>query len=403
MARSPFFEPSFYEDPYPAYARLRAERPLDWCRPLRAWTVTRYADVVALLRDTRVGSNRPEALLSQVAADEMPRLRPLLDSLAQWVVLNDPPAHTEIRTVLMRGLSPRVLDAMRPRIQTAVERLLDSVGDGSFDFVREVAFPLPAIVIADLLGVPPSEQHLFRDCSRDLALLIGSAGRTADMADRAQRSVVALTDYLRVLTSSRREHSVGFLDELLVEQASGSEHFQGDKLAAHVISLLFAAHETTANLLGNMLFTLLRLPAEWARLRAQPALVPLAIEECVRFESPGHALSRIALDRIEMHGEQLEAGARLLLMIGSANRDPEHFAEPDRFNIERTESRHVGFGYGIHFCAGAALARMEAQIVLTSLLGRSPRLASEPVPRWHANLALRGLQHLHVGLERRRS
>jgi cytochrome P450 len=397
--RSPFFDPAFYENPYPAYARLRAERPLDWCRPLRAWTVTRYADISALLRDPRVGSNRPDALLSQIPPDEMPRLKPLLESLQQWVVLNDPPTHTEVRAVLMRGLSPRVLDAMRPRIQTAVDELLASVEGRPIDFVREVALPLPAIVIAELLGVPTADRHRFRDCSRALALLIGSAGRTAAMAERAQESVVALTDYLRTLTAQRRASpGDGFLDALIAEQQTGSEHWHDDRLAAHVISLLFAAHETTANLLGNMLFTLLRHPDELARLRADLTLIPQAVEECVRFESPGHALSRIVRDKLELHGQELVPGDRLLLFVGSANRDPEQFVDPDRFDVTRTESRHVGFGYGIHFCAGATLARMEAQIVLARLLAREPRLESEPAPRWQQNLALRGLENLHVQL-----
>ena len=216
------------------------------------------------------------------------------------------------------------------------------------------------------------------------------------MADRAQAAVVEFTSYLRTLMASRtRGAGDGFLDVLMAEQ---SEHFGGDKLAAHLIALLFAAHETTANLLGAMVFTLLRHPDAFERVRSNPDLIPATVEECVRFESPGHALSRTVLEDVELHGERLKPDDRLLLLVGSANRDPEQFAEPDRFDIGRTESRHVGFGYGIHFCAGAALARMEAQIVLATVLERWPslRLVEDSPPRWNLNLALRGLQHLRI-------
>ncbi len=373
---------------------------MDWCRPLRAWTVARYADAVALLRDPRIGANRPEFLLAQIAPEEMPQLRPLIETLAQWVVLTDPPKHTEVRSVLMRGLSPRVLEGMRPRIQKAVDELLEPVtGADTFDFVEKVALPLPAVVIADLLGVPPSERHRFRTCSRDLAELIGSAARTAAMAARAQASILEFIDYFRTLTASRRAAAEGFLDVLIAEQDM-SEYFQGDRLAAHVIALLFAAHETTANLLGNMVFTLLRHPQEFARVLADRSLIPSAIEECVRFESPGHALSRTVLEEVELNGEHLKANDRLLLLVGSANRDPEQFPEPHRFDVGRAESRHMGFGYGIHFCVGAALARMETQIVLATLLERWPmmQLVDSAPPRWQQNLALRGLQHLSLRL-----
>lgn len=405
---------AFYADPYPAYARLRAEHPVYWCEPWRSWIVTRYADVMAMLnapaRYSSAGRQTP--LLDRLPASEQERLRPLRRIFAAGGLLNsDPPDHTRVRRLVQRAFTPRIVAGLRPSVERIVAALLAGADrSGRLEVVGELAYPLSMRVIAELLGVPPSAgpdaYRLFRDYAQALrAYFDGNGHLSAENALRVQSTTLAVYDRFRGLLAERRAAP---RDDLLTALAGANESgdfLSEEELLATCAILFQAGHETTANLIANGLFTLLRHPEQMALLRDDPALLPGAIEEMLRWVGSVPAVRRVVTAEVEVHGVRLRRGQLVNLVLASANRDPAAFADPERFDIRRpaAELRHVAFGHGVHFCIGAALARLETSIALPALLARRPALRPAEQPSYHPGMLRPVLRSLTVHLQPRRA
>jgi cytochrome P450 len=390
----------FYRDPYPFYERLRTESPVAWSESEQAWLVSRYADVVATVQDPRQFSSRGRmlAVLDHVADDARARLRPFEDHFSIGLINSDPPDHTRIRALVNKAFTPRVVEALRPGIQALVDELLGAVQDqGEMDIVRDLAHPLPATVIAGLLGVPTQDRSQFKVWADGILSSQGAGFLPADVLERSQESLLAMRGYFGRLVAERRREPHDDLLGRLVEVEMGGDQLTEAELMTTSVNLLIAGFETTTTLIGNGLYTLLRHPDQLQVLRDDPSLMAGAVEEMLRFESPLQRNPRRVAEDMEYGGEQLRKGDFILQLLGSANRDPAYFPEPDRFDIHRRPNRHIAFGQGIHFCLGAPLARLEAPIAIGTILRRMPhlRLKTSSI-EWAPHPLLRAMPALPV-------
>jgi cytochrome P450 len=389
--------PSVIADPYPIFHRLQDEDPVHRNAALGGWVLTRYADVRAALNDPRLSSDRITPFVRHQADRGVgAKIQEIGRLLGRWAVFTDPPTHTRLRGLMNTAFTTRAVDRLRPRIAEIVDELLDRVAPiGRLDLIRDFAWPLPITVIADMLGVPRQDRGALKAWSDELATFVGSALATPDKYERAARSVGQMTAYFRDLGRARRSAPPDDLLSALVGAEPRPDALSEDEVVATAILLLFAGHETTANLIGNGVLALLRHPGELAALRRDPALATSAVEELLRYDGPSGAMVRVARDDVAVDGVTIGADERIFLMINAANRDPRQFAEPDRVDIHRDPNRHLAFGYGIHFCIGAPLARLEAQIAIPALLRRLPdlELATDELA-WIDSLVFRGLRSL---------
>jgi cytochrome P450 len=379
----------FVADPYPLYHQLRSRDPVYWDEQSEAWIVTGYADVAGMLRDGRFVAQKP-----LFAAPELMRLQQITE---RWMVLCDPPAHTQLRRLVNNAFTPRMVQNLSPHIEQMVAQMLDRVQTaGSMELIHDLAFPLPVSVIAHMLGVPPGRHEVFKRWSEALANLSEPPGvATFNALVETNEAMVEFADYFQVLVEGkRRAPSEDLLSTLIAVEEQGDRLCTED-LIANAILLLFAGHETTVNLIANGVYCLLRHPDQRALLRQNPSLIKGAVEEFLRFESPIQTTTRQLAQDVTLGSHTLRQGDLVLLVLGAANRDPEQFHEPDRFDITRADNRHLAFGGGIHFCVGAPLSRLEAQIAIPALLGRMPqlRLAEEPL-EWRRWESWRGLEKL---------
>ena len=385
-------DPGFVADPYPTYRWLRAEDPVHHS-PLGFWVLTRYQDVVAALRDPRLIK---EPLAAAVAA----RLGRPVPALGLSMLDRDPPDHTRLRSLVSKAFTPRVVETLRPRIQQFVEGLLARVADNhTMDLIAEFAYPIPVNVSSEMLGVPDDDHEQFKGWSLDIARGLDSVLLPPD-SEVSRRSLAArhaLADYFRALIARRRAQPRDDMLSGLIAAEEAGDKLNEEELLATCILLLVAGHETTVNLIGNGVLALLRHPDQLRRVRENPALIPTAVEELLRFDSPVQRTARIPSEDIVIDGRKVAAGEMVMPFTGAANRDPAQFAEPDRLDLTRSDNRHVAFGAGMHFCLGAPLARVEGQIAIHNLVQRFPKLslAAAP-PRFRESLTLRGLQSLPV-------
>lgn len=392
--------PEHVRDPYPNLRWLRDNDPVHWNDGLRAWVVTRYDDVVEVFnRPERFSSDRFRRIDPRYAS-ERPAVRAVGEVLGDWLVFRDPPDHTRLRGLLQRAFTPRQLARNRDGIRITIGDLLDHMaGRDEVDFIRDFAFPLPAIVIAVLLGAPTADIEPIKQWSDELAAYLGGSIGPADNFTRARDGLANLVDYFRALIREKAARPDENLISLMLAAEEAGDTLGEDEVLANCVLLLFAGHETTTNLLGNGLLHLLSSPAQLAALRAQPALLPAAVEEMLRFDGPVPATLKIVADDVEWRGRQLARGQMLLPSLAAANRDPQRFASPDAFDVARRRTRHLAFGYGIHFCLGAPLARLEAQLAFDALLARHSQLALvDPEPDWKPLLFFRALERLPLRL-----
>lgn len=386
-------KPEIMADPYPAFAEMRAQNPVAWSPILKGWLLTRYSDVRAALFDTRLSADRITPFMESLPPARRMALSGLERILTRWAVFVDPPAHTRLRGLMNTAFTPRAIESLQPRIQAIVDRLIDAVMPaGRMDLIADFAYPLPATVIAGMLGVPDEDVERFKSWSDNLAAFVGGAQATPSKYERAAYGLSEMDAYFRAIVRDRRGAKAR--DDIiggLVAAEEDGRALSEDELVATAVLILFAGHETTANLIGNGLLALLKHPGEIARLRAQPQLAATAIEELLRYDSPAASVTRVAKQTVEYGGRRIAAGDRLFLMINSANRDGEQFPDPDRLDIGRADNRHIAFGYGPHYCIGAPLARLEGQIAFTRLLARLGDIVLEETPlEWSDNLVLRG-------------
>ena len=387
--------PEVVADPHPTFAQLRQQDPVHWSERHRAWVLTRYDDVSAAFRDRRLSSDRatPHARPNEA---ELAGADPVVSVLARWMVFRDPPDHTRMRRALRPAFAPSAIDALSATVERVVDQLLDGLPE-EFDFLDEFATPLPAIVIAELLGVPPEDHDRFRAWSQDLAALVFASG-LPDRHRRGREALTALADYLgEQLARRRAQPADDLLGTLAVMQEAGE--LTAEEATANAVLLLFAGHETTTGLLGNGLAVLLMHSQELERLRADPSLTPSAVEELLRYEGPSKLMPRWAQEDLELRGRRIAPGELIYLVQAAANRDPEHFAEPDRLDLARHPNSHLGFGYGLHYCLGAPLARLETTIGVSRLLDHYARIElAGDQPRWRPNLLGRTVENFEVRL-----
>lgn len=393
--------PAFLADPYPTYELLRRELPVCWDAKLGFWLVSRYADVFAALRDHRLSSAQLAEVMGRLPAEEREAARPLKEILTNRLLLTDDPDHRRIRMLMQLAFTPRQVERMREEIQHAIDELLRVCEtSGGFDLIADFADPLPAHVIAAMLGIPSGDRQLFKKWTDDIYAFLGvSAEPVAARAKRATQSAVQLRSHLAALfAEARRQPREDLLSAMVAAEEQGTR-LSETELFANVVGMINAAHETTANLIGNTVLNLLRNPEQWQKLLAEPNLCENTIEEGLRFDAPIQMLGRRAIADVELHGVTILQGQQVALLLGAANRDGDQFADPNSFDITRSEIKHVAFGGGPHFCLGAALGRLEGQMALATLARRFPklRLADQPIA-WRPYPVFRGLRGLKLSV-----
>jgi cytochrome P450 len=396
------FDSDFITNPYRTYSHLRSAAPLHWADKFRsgAWLVPRYADVMAGLHDSRLSSQRSHTLTAALPREVQSEFTTFNGIFSKWMLFLDPPEHSRLRKLLNKEFTPHMIQRLRPRIQQAVNTLLDqATRKAKIEFMTEFANPLPVRVIAEMLGIPGEDQRDFKIWSDDLADFFGNSSATVESARRAQNSLINLTEYFRALLPERREHKGDDLVSLLLRVEEEGEVLTSEELLAQCALLLVAGHETTRNLLGNGLVALLQHPDQFAKLKQNPSLMPSAVREFGRYDSPVQFSGRAAVEDFSWHGQEIRKGQTVILLLGSANRDPEKFSNPERLEISRDEGMSLSFGHGAHFCIGAALAQAEAEIAFTTLLERTPSLRMlDDQPAWRANQSFRGLSRLRLSI-----
>jgi cytochrome P450 len=394
-------DPAINANPFPIFRRLQDEEPVHWSDPVRGWVVTRYDDVRAIALDRELSADRVRPFFAVLPTDEQRKLADLRHYLTLWAVFKDAPDHTRLRGLMNRAFTPRAVEALRPNIERIVDDLLDAiVARGEADFIADFAYPLPASVIMDMLGVPRRDLAIMKVWSDDIALFVGIARTTPGKYARAQAGTREMAAYFRRLVAERRAAPCDDMISALIAAEEEAQHLTEDEIVATCILLLFAGHETTANLIGNGVLALLRHPEQLAKLRGRPELAASAVEECLRYDGPSGALARVVAVEHELGGRRLKQGERVYAWMNAANRDPRRFPDPDRFDIERTDNRHLTFGHGAHFCLGAPLARLEAQVAFPRILARLDKLAlASDRFEWIDSLILRGVKRLPVRFE----
>jgi cytochrome P450 len=396
----PLLDAAFLDDPYPAYRAWREAGPIHFSDEFfgGAWLVTRHADVELVLRDARFSAQRTGGWVMR-HEESRRELRDFQALFARAMLFLDAPDHQRVRRVLSAGFRPALIHALAPRIERLLDELLEDVdADRGFDFMAAVARPLPARVIAMLMGIEARQQDDFIAWSDDLAAFIGAPDPSREQIRRAQASLIAMARYFDAVLRARRDAPGDDLVGRLVQAQARGEIEAGPELLAQCAMLLFAGHETTRNLLGNGLAALLAHRAEWERLVAAPQHLGSAVRELLRYDSPvQYTGRRVAADMV-LHGRPLRRGELVVAFIGSANRDPERYERPDELDITRSHGPALSFGSGPHVCIGAALSLMEAEIVLRGLTRRWPQLARSSAAdyQWAGNAVYRGLRTLHV-------
>ena len=388
-------DPEVLANPYPLYHRLRNEDPVHWDPFLHAWVVTRYADVVTVFQ--RFSANRtptPE----QLTALGLSSLTPLAAVMVRQMLFLDPPQHGRVRGLASKAFTARRVEVLRSHIHDITESLLDAVQDkGHMDVIKDLAYPLPAIVTAEMLGVPTSDWQQLTAWSADFAQVLGNFQHNPERAPQVIKSLEEMIVYFRSAIKEQQQHPRDGLIQALVTAEIDGDRLTEDEVVANTIVTMVGGQETTTNLIGNGILTLLRHRDQMEKLKADLTLIPSAVEELLRYESPSQHTARLAPDDVTMGDKLIHKRQAVIAVMGAANRDPERFPDPDRLDISRQDNRHVAFAWASHFCFGAPLARIEGQTAFEKVLRRMPNLELEPGPiTWRENLGLRGLTELRV-------
>lgn len=396
-------DPAVIANPYPIWAALRETDPAHYNPHFNAWVITRYEDNKRLLLDPNLSSNRLKPFFESLTAGERERISRLIRYMSRWMVFTDPPDHTRLRQTIAQVFSVSAMNARRPAIVKRVESLLESLAQrDEIDFVTDFAGPLPALVIMDMLGVPESELSQMKALSDQIAGFIGSARNSPDKYTVAEQATVQMAQLFSELIADRKKQPRDDALTGMMHSEFEGTRLNDDDLIACCILMLFAGHETTTNLLGNGLLSLLKFPGEMARLRANPGLAAYAVEEMLRYDGPSGVQVRQATNDIVLHDKTIHTGDRVFLMLSAANRDPRIYTDADALVIERARIAHLSFGWGPHLCLGFPLARIEAQEVFPRLLSqwqRIERTDNSPLPYLNS-IVFRGVESLPIRLHR---
>jgi hypothetical protein len=393
LSLAALLDPEVLGNPYPLYHRLRTQSPVHWDPLLRVWVVTRYEDVIHVLRDFSAERTPPPAVLTAMG---LAALNPVAKVMVKQMLFLDPAAHTRIRSLASAAFTPTRVEMLRSHIREIVKNLLKPVAStGRMNLIADLAEPLPCIVTAEMLGVPVEDHPQLKLWSQDFAEVLGNFQHNPDRVQRILKCTEEMSQYFRTMMHSDKLRPEGLVMSLKNAEIQG-DRLTEDEVIANCIITMVGGQETTTILLGNGVLALLRNPDQLERLRANPALVPSAVEELLRFESPTQYTGRIAAQDTEIGGKVIKQKQAVFAVLGAGNRDPERFPNPDKLDIARQDNKHLAFGWGAHFCFGAPLARIEAQIAFEELL-RLQNWALEPGPlTWRTNLALRGLIALPI-------
>ncbi len=389
----------FQRNPYPLYAALRQCEPVYWSEQVQAWLVTPYDDVMACLHDKRISANRIIPRIQQFPHELREKFEPLERTLSMWPLMLERPAHTRLRNLVNKAITPAIVRGFMPTIERLVSEFLDKAqAKGGMDAIADLAYPFPLNVVSEIIGAPTEGLVLLKACAVDIVNFFGSPPHLyIEKAEAAMRSVNETTEFLREILRERRKHPKQDLMSGLIAAEERGEVMSEDEVLATCLMMVFAGFETTTNLIGNGLLLLLQHPDELRRLRQDPSLMKSAVGEMLRVESPVQRLSRMALEDFELGGKSVRRGDLIFLMAASANRDESQFIDPDRFDIGRDTRHHLAFGHSIHLCPGNTLAQLEAQLLFTELLRRVPKIQLSGIkPNWQVNLSVRSLNHLHV-------
>lgn len=388
-------DPNVLVDPYPFYKELREHDPVHWDPYTYSWVVTSYAEVQTVL--TRYSAERTPTPqdLERLGMTEM---TPFAEVMVKQMLFMDSAAHTRLRTLCSTAFTPDRVARMRESVQKIADSLIDKViSAGSMDVIADFANSFPAIVTAVLLGVPTADHEQLKSWSADFAELLGNFQLNPDRVPQVLKSLEDLKNYVaQKMDEQRSSQREGLIGSLMKAEVSGAR-LSDEEVIANTIVTMIGGQETTTNLIGNGLLTLLRQPRALAELREDPSLIDTAVEELLRFESPSQHTARLAPDNVQLGGKSIRKGTAIMAIMAAANRDPLQFPDPDKLDLTRKNNRHLAFGWGAHFCFGAPLARMEGRIAFNTLLRRLPDLAlSSTTSEWRENTGLRGLQALNV-------
>lgn len=389
-------DPAVIDDPLPALKRLQDHDPVHWSDALRGWVVTRYDDVRRVQLGTQMSANRLTPFFESLPGAQQDRIRDLIRYLNTWVAFKDPPDHGRLRSVLNTVFTVREIEALRPRIEGAVDHLLDRLeGRDEFDFIHDFAFPLPATVIMFLCGLPVEDMEDIKAWSEKMKPFIGSATASPDKYALAQEGAMEMAAYFREVVRTRRQGGGG--DDIiskLVRLEGVEGGLNEDEIIGTCMLFLFGGHETTTNLIANGMRAFMAHPQERQKLLARSELIGSAIEEVLRYDGPTGALVRIVRVSHDFHGRALGAGDRVFSFVHAANHDPRKFDAPERFDVERSPNPHLTFNYGPHFCLGAPLARLEGRVALSRALARFPRMRLLRPVQYMDTLVMRGAREM---------
>ena len=386
------------QNPYPTFHLLRRHDPVYWSEPWGCWLLTRYDDIVATLANpkqfTSVGRFTPTMSLPEPLKRQ---IRPLERHYTRGLINVDPPDHTRIRHLVQKAFSTRTVSTMADYVSDIVERLLDAVEPaGEIDVIRDLSYPLPITVIAELMGVPVTDHEKLKRWSGRIVEFMATPKPAPEVLLSSQDALVSLQDYFKSIYKQRRVAPRNDLISMLVEVEESGDRLTEEEMVSTCVTILIGGHETTTYLISSGMLALMQHPDEMRKLERRPELAAIAVEEMLRYESPFQRNRRIATEDVEVGGRRIKKGQLLVQMMGAANRDPDVFPNPDVFDIERHPNRHLSFGYGPHFCLGAPLARLEAPIAINAMLRRLPRMEIATDELVWNNAVFRGLQRLPV-------
>jgi cytochrome P450 len=399
LSLSRLLDPDVLANPYPLYERLRTCDPVCWDPFLHVFVVTRYADVVHILHKFSAERTPTPEQLTEMG---LSALNPIAQIMVQQMLFMDAPAHTRLRTLASAAFTPQRVERLRAHIRDITDALIDAVAaNGRMDIMADLAVPLPAAVTAEMLGLPVQDRELLKKWSADFAEMLGNFQHNPGRAIGVLHSVEEMSAYLRAAIRKQDEKcQAGLLGAFLSAECNGA-HLSEEEVIANTIITMVGGLETTTNMIGNGMLTLFRHPAALEELRGDPSLIPSAVEEMLRYESPSQHTARLSPCDCELGGKLIRKRQAVVAVMAAGNRDPERFPEPNRFDIRRTDNQHLAFGWAAHFCFGAALARIEGQVAFDAILRRLQNIELLPCRlEWRQNLGLRGLTHLPISFEK---